>query len=32
MGGQLDNDVSRGQSLFADGSAGREYANAVWGG
>ena len=32
VGGQPDNDASRGQSLFADGSAGREYANAVWGG
>ena len=30
VGVPSDEEVSGGQSLFADGSAGREYANAVW--
>jgi len=30
LGVQSDNDARGGQSLFADGSAGREHADAVW--
>ncbi|KIM60630.1 hypothetical protein SCLCIDRAFT_937894 [Scleroderma citrinum Foug A] len=31
MGCRSDDDSSGGQGLFSDGSAGREYADAVWG-
>ena len=30
MGGPLDDDAGEGQSLFADGSVGRKYADIVW--
>ena len=30
MGYQSDDDLSGGQGLFSDGSAGCEYANVVW--
>jgi len=30
MGSLSDDDTSEGPSLFADGSTGREYADAVW--
>jgi len=30
VGGQSDDDSSRGHGLFSDGSAGREYADVVW--
>jgi len=30
VGGQLYDNASGGQSLFADGSAGSEHADAVW--
>ena len=31
VGGQPEDDASRRQRLFADGSAGCEYAEVVWG-
>ena len=32
MGCRSDDNSSGGQGLFSDGSAGREYADVVWGG